>query len=122
MLPALLLAAACAAWHADATGFYRGEVESIGPKPIDTWIEDGPAGLVGHYVLHEPDRDVPGTLEPLGDARLRSRPLPMDRPLRHRHRPPPFLPDRHCFEGSWGADQPLDRLPWHSCAQSRVTS
>ena len=122
MLPALLLAAACAAWHADATGFYRGEVESIGPKPIDTWIEDGPAGLVGHYVLHEPDRDVPGTLEPLGDAacevglfqwtdrygtgiaRLR------------------FFPDRHCFEGSWGADQPLDRLPWHSCAQSRVTS
>ena len=67
MLPALLLAAACAGWHADATGFYRGEVESIGPKAIDTWIEDSAAGLHGRYVLHEPSHDVSGTLEALGD-------------------------------------------------------
>lgn len=123
MLPALLLAAAaCTGWHADAVGFYRGEVESIGPKAIDTWIEDSPTGLRGRYVLHEPDHDVPGTLEAVGDeacdialfqwtdiygtgiARLH------------------FYPDRHCFEGNWGRDQPLAQLPWRSCAEGKVTS
>ena len=122
MLPALFLAAACAGWHADAAGFYRGEVESIGPKAIDTWIEDSPAGLHGRYVLHEPGHDVAGTLEALGDetcdvglfqwtdiygtgvARLR------------------FFPDRHCFEGNWGGDEPLAQLPWRSCVEGKVTS
>ncbi len=122
MLPALFLAAACVGWHADATGFYRGEVESVGPKAIDTWIEAGKDGLEGRYVLHEPNRDVSGTLEPLGDAdcnvalfqwtdlygtgiaRLR------------------FFPDRHCFEGNWGRDEPLTTLPWHSCTEAKVTS
>ena len=122
MLPALFLVAACAGWHADAIGFYRGEVESIGPKAIDTWIEDSPTGLRGRYVLHERDHDVSGTLEALGDescdvglfqwtdidgtgvARLR------------------FFPDRHCFEGNWGREEPLAQLPWRSCVEGKVTS
>ena len=122
MLPALLLVAACASSHHSVAGFYRGEVESVGPKAIDTWIEESADGLRGRYVLHEPERDVTGTLETIGDeacdtalfqwtdlygtgvARLR------------------FFQYRHCFEGNWGREMPLGQLPWRSCAEGRVTS
>ena len=122
MWPVLLLAATCAGWHGDATGFYRGEVESRGPKAIDTWIEETSAGLAGRYTLHEPDRDVTGTLAPIGDescdvALFRWTDLYGTGLARLR-----FFPDRHCFEGNWGREQPIAELPWHSCAEGRVTS
>ena len=122
MLPALLLAAACAGWHGVVAGHYRGEVESQGTKSVDTWIEETPAGLAGSYVLHERSRDVVGTLEALGEegcnvglfrwtdiygagvARLR------------------FDPARRCFEGSWGRERVNPQLVWRSCGRSRVTS
>ena len=122
MLPALLLAAACGAWHADATGHYLGEVESRGPKAIDTWIEETEAGLAGSYVLHEETRDVPGTLEPLGDeacevALFRWNDLYGTGLVRLR-----FHPAANCFEGTWGLEQTDPRLIWRSCTRSRVTS
>ena len=122
-LAALALAAACAAWHPQVTGHYLGTVESLGERAIDTWIALTPEGrLQGHYVLHEPSRDVTGTLDAVGDegcdtavfrwtdvygtglARLR------------------FYPDRHCFEGAWGRETINPALTWRSCTQERVTS
>ena len=68
MLAGLALAAACAAWHGDAAGHYPGVVMSDGMKLIDAWIEQAPDGrLRGRYVLHEPSREVAGTLDPVGD-------------------------------------------------------
>ena len=64
MLPALLLVAACASWHGGVTGFYRGEVESVGPKAIDTWIEDSTDGLHGRYVCTNRTATSPGPLSP----------------------------------------------------------
>ena len=132
MLAALVLAAACAGWHGAVVGQYRGEVESFALdtqgrpdrtlKAIDTVVEETQAGLAGSYTLHEPTRDVTGTLEPIGDedcnvalfkwtdlygtglARLR------------------FFPDAHCFEGSWGVSEVNPKLVWRSCTQTRVTS
>jgi len=119
---AVALAAACAAWHGPAAGHYLGEVQSQGPKAIDTWLEETPAGLAGTYVLHEPTREVNGTLQALGDedcevalfkwtdvygtgiARLR------------------FYPRAHCFEGSWGREAVNPQLTWHSCIQTRAIS
>ena len=103
-------------------GSISGEVESRGPKAIDTWIEETSAGLAGHYVLHEPDRDVIGTLAPIGDescdvALFRWTDL-YGTGIARLH----FLPDRRCFEGNWGREQPIAELPWHSCAEGRVTS
>ena len=122
MLPALLLAAACAGWHADVVGPYQGTVESLGAKSIDTVIEDTPAGLAGSYVLHEQTRDVPGTLEPIGDdgcdvALFRWRDLYGTGIARMK-----FYPAAHCFEGSWGLEQPDPALTWTSCIRNRVTS
>ena len=123
MLAAVALAAACGAWHPGAAGFYPGTVESVGPHSIDTWIEETADGrLQGHYVLHEPTRDVTGTLDPVGDescgvtvfrwtdiygsglARLQ------------------FDLERHCFDGAWGRLVILPNLQWHACARQRVTS
>ncbi len=122
MFPALLLVAACASWHGGVTGFYRGEVESVGPKAIDTWIEDSADGLHGRYVLHEPDRDVTGTLEPIGDegcdVALFQWTDVYGTGVARLH----FMSDRHCFEGNWGREVPLGQLPWRSCAEGRVTS
>ena len=36
-------------------------------KAIDTWLSETPTGLAGTYVLHEPTREVTGTLEAIGD-------------------------------------------------------
>jgi len=123
MLAAVLLVAACADWHGAVAGHYLGTVESAGPKAVDTWIEPAPdGGLAGSYVLHEPERDVQGRLEWLGDdgcdaglfrwtdlygtgiARLR------------------FHPAQRCFEGEWGLDRLSAGLYWRSCAQAAVTS
>ncbi len=120
---AALLVASCAAWHPQVVGTYPGTVWSEGEKSIDTWIELAPDGrLQGRYILHEPGRDVPGTLAPLGDddcqvglfqwtdlygtglARLE------------------FNPDRHCFEGAWGRQTINPTLVWHACTRERVTS
>ncbi len=122
MLPALILAAACAGWHADAVGDYRGEVESRGPKAIDTVIVESADGLSGRYVLHEETRDVAGTLTPLGDegcdvALFRWTDVYGTGVARLR-----FYPSRHCFEGSWGVEQVSSDLPWRSCSRGRVTS
>ena len=122
MLPALLLAAACAGWHANVAGHYLGEVESDGRKAIDTWVEETEAGLAGHYVLHEPTREVTGTLEALGDAEcdvalFRWEDVYGTGIARLR-----FYPARHCFEGSWGREQVLPRLIWRSCTETPVTS
>ena len=123
MLPALALAAACAAWHPAATGFYPGTVESQGEKSIDTYIAIDPDGrLSGHYVLHEPTRDVPGTLDALGDtgcgtALFRWTDL-YGTGLAELH----FHPGRRCFEGAWGQQTINSALVWHACTQDRVTS
>jgi hypothetical protein len=119
----LVAAAACADWHGQVVGHYLGQVESEGPKAIDTWIEAAPDGaLTGTYTLHEARRDVPGTLEYLGDdgcdaALFRWTDLYGTGVARLR-----FHPDQHCFEGAWGLDAPRDALYWRSCAQSAVTS
>jgi len=122
MLAALVVAAACVGWHGGAAGHYLGEVQSQGPKAIDTWLEETPTGLAGSYVLHEPEREVPGTLEALGDedchvALFRWTDLYGTGIARLR-----FYPAQHCFEGSWGRETPNPQLIWHSCVQSRVTS
>ena len=122
MLAALTLAAACAAWHGQAVGHYLGEVQSEGPKAIDTWLEDTPAGLAGTYVLHEPTREVSGTLEALGDADcgvalFRWTDLYGSGIARLQF----HLPQR-CFEGSWGRAALNPALTWHSCTQTAVTS
>ena len=122
MLVALALAAACAGWHPAAAGHYLGEVQSQGPKIIDTWLEDTGAGLAGTYILHEPTRDVPGTLEALGDddcnvALFRWTDLYGTGIARLR-----FHPAAHCFEGSWGKESLNPELTWHSCTQTPVTS
>ena len=74
----------------------------MGPKAIDTWIEDGKDGLQGHYVLHEPDRDVTGTLEPVGDATCDVAVFQWTdiygTGIARLH----FFTDRHCFEGIGG--------------------
>ena len=122
MLPALLLAAACAGWHGQAIGHYRGEVESQGPKAIDTWLVETPTGLAGTYILHEPTREVTGTLEALGDADcdvalFRWTDLYGTGIARLR-----FYPTRHCFEGSWGRAELNPQLTWRSCTEAPVTS
>ena len=122
MLGALLLVAACAGWHADVGGTYKGMVESRGPKEIDTTIEDTPSGLAGSYVLHEETRDVAGTLEPIGDdgcdvALFRWTDV-YGTGVARLH----FYPDRHCFEGDWGTEQTDPALTWRSCTRGRVTS
>lgn len=123
MGPALAIALACAAWYPAATGYYPGTVESDGMKPIETWIEQAPDGrLQGRYTLHEPTRQVQGTLDPVGDdgcevavfrwtdiygtglARLR------------------FDTGRHCFEGAWGRETILPQLVWHACTRERPIS
>ena len=123
MLAAAALAAACAAWHPQAVGHYVGLVESVGEKPIDTWITLAPDGrLEGHYVMHEPGRDVDGTLEPVGDdgceaALFRWTDLYGTGVARLR-----FHLDRRCFEGSWGKAVINPALEWWSCTRERVTS
>jgi hypothetical protein len=120
---ALLLAAACADWHGQVAGHYLGQVESQGPKPVDTWIETAPGGaLGGSYTLHEERRDVTGTLDYLGDdgcdtALFRWTDLYGTGIARLR-----FHPERRCFEGAWGLDVVKDGLYWRSCAQAAVTS
>ncbi len=123
MLPALAIAAACTAWHPAAAGFYPGIVESQGPKRIDAWITEAPDGrLSGRYILHEPGRDVPGTLEPAADgacneAWFRWTDLYGTGTARLQ-----FHPDRHCFEGVWGAGMTVPTLPWTTCNKPAVTS
>ncbi len=122
MFAALLLAATCATWHGDVAGHYSGEVESMGPKAIDTWLEETTAGLAGTYILHEPTREVTGTLQALGDADcevglFRWTDLYGTGLARLR-----FYPAQHCFEGSWGQEQVSPQLTWRSCIETRVTS
>ena len=123
MLAGLLLAA-CAAWHPQATGYYDGTVASSGQEQrIETWFELAPDGqLQGRYVLHEPRRDVPGTLQPVADegcdaAVFRWTDLYGTGLTRLR-----FFPDRHCFDGSWGVQSVDPTLFWHACTKERVTS
>ena len=124
LLAALVLAAAtCGAWHDPASGFYPGIVESNGPKHIDTWIDQAPDGrLEGRYVLHEPNREVPGTLAPLGDescnvAIFQWTDLYGSGLVRLE-----FDPDHHCFDGAWGGLAIEPNLVWHACIRNRVTS
>ena len=122
MLAAVVLAAACAGWHPAAAGHYSGEVESQGRKAIDTWLEETPQGLAGTYTLHEPTREVTGTLEAIGDedcdvALFKWTDLYGTGVARLR-----FYPDAHCFEGSWGVTALNPKLVWHSCTQTRITS
>lgn len=120
---AALLVAGCAAWHPAAVGHYTGTVESIGLKPIETWIEQEPDGrLAGRYVLHESERDVAGTLDAVGDegcdtAVFRWTDLYGTGLARLQ-----FYPERRCFEGAWGREEIVPRLVWYSCTQARVTS
>ncbi|MBV8915683.1 MAG: hypothetical protein JOZ05_21925 [Acetobacteraceae bacterium] len=122
MLAVFLLAASCAGWHGGAAGHYLGEVQSQGPKAIDTWLEETPFGLTGSYVLHEPEREVQGTLEALGDvdcgvALFRWTDLYGTGIARLR-----FYPAQHCFDGTWGRETLNPQLTWHSCVQTRMTS
>ena len=123
MLPAMLIATACAAWHGQAAGFYPGVVESQGPKRIDTWIVIDPDDrLSGRYVLHEPTRDVPGTLEAMADdscnaAVFRWNDLYGTGLVRLQ-----FQTADHCFDGTWGLAEPNPALEWHTCFRPPVTS
>ena len=123
VLPAVVLAAACAGWHPQVTGAYPGLVESDGIKRIDTWIELAPDGrLQGRYTLHEPTRDVQGVLAPVGDedcdvALFRWTDVYGTGMVRLR-----FDPDRHCFEGAWGQATVNPALVWNACTRERVTS
>ncbi len=68
-------------------------------------------------MLHEPDRDVPGTLEPVGDdgcdVALFQWTDVYGTGMARLH----FFPDRHCFEGDWGRrGQPL-ATSWRSCTK-----
>ena len=124
MLAALLLAAAaCTDWHGQVVGHYLGQVESQGPKAVDSWIEAAPGGaLTGSYVLHEPKRDVHGTLDYLGDdgcdaALFRWTDLYGTGIARLQ-----FHLEQRCFEGEWGLDRLNAGLYWRSCAQAAVTS
>ena len=117
MLPALLIAASCAAgWHEAATGHYDGWVQSTNTLSVETWIETAPDGrLSGRYVLHEANRDVPGTLSPAADgacneAWFRWSDLYGTGTVHLR-----FDPDRHCFEGVWGTALEIPTLPWTTC-------
>ena len=123
MLAALTLAAACATWHPGVAGFYPGVVESMGEKAIDTWIEEGPDGrLFGRYVLHEPTRDVPGTLEPVGDLGCETALFQWSDLYGTGLTRMQFYPARHCFEGAWGRETINPTLVWHACFRERVTS
>ncbi len=124
MLAGLVLAASCAAWHPAVVGHYPGTVVSSGQEqPVDTWIELTPDGrLQGRYVLHEPTRDVPGTLAPVGDegcnaALFQWTDLYGSGVTRLR-----FHPEAKCFDGSWGVVATNPTLFWHACTQDRVTS
>jgi hypothetical protein len=128
MLPALLVApvlvaGSCAAWHGQVVGQYPGVVESQGPKRIDTWITLDPDDrLSGRYMLHEPTRDVPGTLQAVGDdgcdaALFRWTDLYGTGLVRLQ-----FQPADHCFDGAWGLTQLNPALEWHTCFRAPVTS
>ena len=123
MLPAAALAAACAAWHPAVVGYYPGTVQSDGEKPIDTWITETPDGrLTGHYILHEPTREVEGTLEAVGDQGCETAVFRWTdiygSGLAQLH----FYPERRCFEGGWGRLTIVPSLTWRACTQERVTS
>ena len=128
MLAAVAFAAACAAWHPQVVGWYPGTVMSAGEKPIDTWIELGADGMLrGRYVLHEPGRDVEGTLEAAGGtaggddgcevAVFRWTDLYGTGLARLR-----FYPASRCFEGAWGVQTISPALEWRACVRERVTS
>ena len=124
MFAGVLLVAACAAWHPLASGYYDGTVSSSGlEQRIETWIEQAPDGrLQGRYVLHEPTRDVPGTLAPVGDdgcgtAVFRWTDLYGTGLSRLQ-----FFPEQHCFDGYWGVQALDPSLFWHACTRERVTS
>ena len=124
LLPTLFLAAACAGWHPDAVGFYPGTVMSSGEqRPIDTWIEQTPDGrLRGRYVLHEPDRDVPGILAPIADAGCEAASFQWTDLYGTGIATLRFFPNSHCFEGTWGEAETNPALTWHACTRERVTS
>ena len=120
---AALLVAACTAWHPAATGFYPGIVWSEGEKPIDTWIEEAPDGrLQGRYTLHEPGRDVQGTLDPLGDESCNTAIFRWTDLYGSGLTRLTFDLARHCFDGAWGRLTINPTLIWHACLRERVTS
>ena len=120
---AALLVAACTAWHPAATGFYPGIVWSEGEKSIDTWIEEAPDGrLKGHYILHEPSRDVEGTLTPLSDESCNTAVFRWNDLYGSGLTRLTFDPARHCFDGAWGRLTINPSLIWHACLRERVTS
>ena len=122
MLPALLVAA-CATWHPAASGFYPGSVYSDGIKPIDTWIEETADGrLQGHYVIHEPARDVSGTLDPVADESCNVAIFRWTDVYGSGLARLEFDPARHCFDGAWGRLSINPILVWHACVRERVTS
>ena len=123
MLATLVLSLVCTAWHPQATGFYPGVVESDGQKPIDTWIEETVDGrLQGHYVLHEPTRDVTGTLDAVEDAGCNVAVFRWTDMYGTGLARLVFVPERHCFEGTWGRAAINPALVWHACVRERVTS
>jgi hypothetical protein len=123
MLATLALTLACAAWHPQATGFYPGVAESDGLKPIDTWIEETQDGrLRGHYIIHEPGRDVSGTLDPVGDDGCNVAVFRWSDVYGEGLARLVFTPERHCFAGAWGHAVVNPALIWHACVRERVTS
>ena len=127
MLPGLALVATlvagCPDWHEAVVGHYLGQVESDGPKAVDTMLTLTAKGtLVGRYVLHERTRDVYGTLAFVADegcdvALFRWTDL-YGTGIARLH----FHPRRHCFDGAWGITTLNPALIWRSCAQGAVTS
>ncbi len=116
MLPTLLVAAACAGWHADVAGHYDGWVQSTNLMTVETWIEVTPEGrLSGRYVLHETGRDVPGTLDSATDGDCQESWFRWTDQYGTGTVRLQFYPDRHCFEGVWGSNTDLPTLPWTTC-------
>ena len=124
MWPILAAAAACTAWHPSVTGFYPGTVISSGTTlPIDTWITQDPdGGLLGRYVLHEPTRDVPGTLEPLSDEACNTTLFRWTDLYGTGIERLEFFPAEHCFEGTWGQSTLNSRLTIGTCNRPQVTT
>ena len=124
MLPAIVLAAACATWHPGVLGYYPGTVANAGDMhPIDAWITETTDGhLQGHYILHEPLRDVPGTLAPLSDSACDTATFQWTDLYGTGIVELQFYPARRCFEGNWGAETPQAQLPWHACTRDKPVS
>ena len=106
------------------TGAYSGSVVNSGQEQaFDATFELAEDGrLRGRYVLHEPGRDVPGTLTTMVDEDCETTMFRWTDVYGSGVARLTFYPKQHCFDGHWGVTAPEPHLFWRACARSRVTS